>query len=271
MSNKKQSYSKSSASDLLISPVEAVREIELRRNNTELLQKVQDYLEGDIPRYFKGKQPVLYMARHVAAPNFEVLRFIELARPFGLPIILSQDPKDKFVSNNSLKRALGKMPIVRAVTADGREIIEHFTIIDFAKTQGRRFKNIRTNFDMPLIKFQNYLLNQVYPHEVKLVNDSAWIDRHHRGDLLEHYKKFLALLLIHGIMFESYVDEDELFVKDILRPAFNFIEKEIGVRPLICNLVDEELLHTRDWYSYPSVIYQYVEKFYTKHSLINKQ
>lgn len=256
--------SPSDASDLLTSPAEAIEEINRRRKNAKLIRQVEEYLHGDIPRYLRGPKPVLHLARHVAAPSFETLRFVELARPFNLPIVVSQDPKDKFVSNNSLKRALGKMPVVKGVSSDGHDIVEYFTVVDFSKTLGKSFRNIKTITGEPLVKFQNDLLREIYPKEMKIVNDSAWIDRHHRGNLLEHYKKFLSLLIVHGVMFESYVDEDALFVKDILRPAYKFIKKKFGVKPLICNLVDSDILYTRDWYSYPSVLYRYVKDFTKK-------
>lgn len=247
------------ASDLLTPPGEAIKEILARRKNPALIRRVEEYLHGDIPRYLKGSKPVLHLARHVAAPSFETLRFVELGRPFNLPIVVSQDPKDKFVSNNSLKRALGKMPVVKGVSSDGHEIVEYFTVVDFSKDVGKSFRNIKTSFGISLVKFQNKLLREIYPKEVKIVTDSAWIDRHHRGNLIEHYKEFLALMVVHGVMFESYVDEDALFVKEILRPAFKFIKKKFGVKPLICNLVEKEILYTRDWYSYPSVLYKYIK------------
>ena len=59
---------------------EAVAEIQRRREHTDLMQRVEDFLQGDIPEYLRSPAPVLYLARHVATPNLETLRFVELAR-----------------------------------------------------------------------------------------------------------------------------------------------------------------------------------------------
>lgn len=249
----------SDASALLTPLVEAVAEIERRRNDAVLVEKVEAYLNKDIPEYFKRSRPILYLARHVASPNFETLRFIELAKPFALPIIIGQDVNDKFVSGNSLKRSLGKMPIVRCISADHREMLENFTIIDFETANAKQLKDIETIFKIPLVKFHNDLLSEIYPHAVEVVDDASWIDRNNRGNLLEHYKRFLALFVVHGVMFEYYPEEDGFLIENILKPAFAFIQEEFGVAPLITSLVDDEIVHVRNWNAYPSVLYSQVK------------
>lgn len=238
----------------------AVEDIHRRRADKKLVAAVEDFLEHDIPGYFQGSEPVIYLARHVATPSFETVRFMELARPYDLPIVISQDPKDKFVSHNSMKRALGKMPVVKGLDHDRHEIIEYFTIVDFATDQGKHLEDIVTSFGEPLVQFHNKLLRKLYSvDEVILADDSAWIDRKGRGRLFEHYKQFLSLYIVHGVMLESYIDEDDPFVQNILKPTFALTEERFGVRPLIANLVDDELLPTRNWYSYPPEIYGSIE------------
>lgn len=244
----------------LLTPLNiAIQEIECRRKNKELVAKVEKYLDNDIPEYFKRSRPTLYLARHVASPNFETLRFIELAKPYALPMVVGQDTSDKFVANNSLKKSLGKMPIVRCISADHREQIEYFSVTNFENAQGKQLKDIKTVFEIPLVAFHNNLLSEVYPHAVELYDDAPWIDRNHRGNLLEHYKKFLALFIVHGVMFEYYPEEDSLLVDTILKPAAEFVAKEFGVAPLITNLVDDSIVHIRDWTSYPSIFYSQIK------------
>jgi len=91
---------------------EAVAEIQRRRSDTELPKQVEDYLQGDLPDYLRGPQPVLYLARHVATPNLETLHFIDITRPFGLPVVIGQDSHDKFVTHNAMKHALARMPVL---------------------------------------------------------------------------------------------------------------------------------------------------------------
>ena len=245
----------------LLTPLdEAVAEIKRRRQDVTLLAKVEEYLGGDIPLHFAGEDPVLYLSRHLASPNHETLRFVELSKPHQLPIIIGQDTEDIFVSNNVLKRNLGKMPIVKGVTRNGDEIIENFTIIDFANNQGKKIKEIETKFGTPLAEFHQYLFKKVYPDTVQLVDESDWVSRNYRGNLYEHYTKLLALLIVHGVMFEYYEAEDDTFVNEVLLPSFKEVEKHFGLKPLIVNLVDSDLELKTDWNAYPSVVYQYVKR-----------
>lgn len=53
----------------------ALVELERRKRDPVLRKKIEEYLKADIPPYF-GESPVLYLARHIATPNFETLRFL---------------------------------------------------------------------------------------------------------------------------------------------------------------------------------------------------
>lgn len=244
--------------DFFTAEKEAIKELKRRREDKALLRKVYDFLNGDIPEHFSREKPIVYLARHIATPNYETLRFVELAKQHKLPIVIGMDKRDKFVSNSILKKPLGKMPILKGTARNGDEIIENFTIINFDSAQGKPLESIYTNSGEKLVDFHTRLLKQVYDKDVELIDESEWIDRNERGNLLEHYKRTLALLIAHGVMYEFYEDKEYSFVEKILKPAFEFCENYFGERPLICNLVDENIANQRDWNSYPSVIYPFV-------------
>ena len=234
----------------------ALREISVRSEDAELKKRVEEYLGGDIPEYF-GEKPILYLARHVATPNFETLRFMHLLEPLEFPIVISQDAKDIFTSANPLKKALCKLPICTRITFKDGSVSEHYqnaTIVDFATSQSKPFNTIATTWGENLVAFHTRLfrsLSKVDPH---IVDDSLWIDRNHRGDLLEHYKRFLALFIAHGVLFEDYLvedEEEEHFVREILEPAYTFIEEYFGVKPLITQLVPSSVESAHFWLSYP--------------------
>jgi hypothetical protein len=236
---------------------DAIAELHRRRKDDKLRKEIEEYLNYDIPHHFT-ERPIFYLARHVATPNFETLRFIEICKQHKSPPVIGQDTKDIFVSNNILKRSLGKLPVVKSVTHDKRELTENLTVLRFDKAQGEPLNSLTTTFGENLVQFHNKLLREIYPRGVHLVDDSPWIDRNHRGNLLEHYKKFLALFILHGVMFEFYEPEDLEFVNEVLIPAQQFIEEKFGCKPLICDLVSPELCTARDWNAYPSVIYKMV-------------
>lgn len=238
---------------LFLTPLDdAVIELKQRGKDGDLRLKVEDYLNNDIPSYFRDEQ-IGYLARHVATPNFETIHFLNICKQQNLPAFIGQDSGDIFVSHNDLKRALGKLAIHASDRQDD-PIFTYNTIVDFYTIQGKYFRDIKTLWGESLIEFHNNLFSQFYETSVNIFDDANWVDRNHRGNLLEHYKKFLSLLVVHGVMFEYYLKNDlrELkFVKEILIPAFIYVEERFGHRPLIVSLVrnGEEF---KDWYGYPN-------------------
>ncbi len=258
-------------SDLILAPLEAMRELKQRRQDPALRGKVEAYLQEDIPDYFRDG-PILYLARHIATPNFETLRFKYLMEPLGMKAVVGQDTKDLFVSSNHAKKALCKLSICRGISQkDGilNERFQNVSIVDFNVSDGKRFDAVTTLWGERLVDFHARLFARFMREKVENPDDAAWIDRHHRGDLLEHYKDFLALFVTHGILFEDYVMEDKHeahFVKDILRPACRFIEQRFGLRPLIVPLVPKVFESNRFWISYPEEVLDIVrESMHAQH------
>jgi hypothetical protein len=238
---------------------EAISEAKQRRNNPELVKKIHDYLNGDIPKHFDREEPVLYLSRHIATPNYEALRFVEIGKPHALPLVIGQDKKGKFVSHNELKRALGKLPVIKGISRRQDEIVENFTILDFAQSQGKPFNELTTKHGKDLVEFHNSFFQHIYPGVVEIADESDWIDRNHRDNIAEQYKKILALMVLHGIMFESYLDHEYSLVESAIGPAFDEIITTFGLKPLIVEHIDEELELTKDWNAYPSVLYQFIK------------
>lgn len=244
---------------------EVIDELYRRQNDPELRRRVEEYLGGDIPAYF-GEKPVLYLARHLATRNFETLRFLSLVEPLELPIIISQDVEDKFVANNILKRSLGKLSICLSIRPKGTEFVEEYrniTIVDFASANGKKFCDIKTLWGEPLSDFHSGLLSRYTREGVIITDDSEWISRHHRGDISEHYKDFLAFFVCHGVLFEDYLisDNEELaFITEVLAPAFSHIEKIFGVKPLITQLTPTTPESGQFWVSYPKEVATIVQE-----------
>lgn len=246
-------------SDLITPFSEALIEIERRRNIPGLRQRVEHYLKDDLPIHFSD-QPILYLARHVATPNFETLRFLHLLEPLDMRVVVGQDLKDKFVPKNHLKKALGKLSVLKRLdkTSEGfREQYEHVRIVDFDRFSGKPFNEIETEWGEGLPSFHNRLFSELLNRDVSIVDDSEWIDRHHRGRLLTHYKKFLSLFIVHGILFEDYVvsdPEEQRFIAEVLRPAFLYVERKFGYKPLITELTPTSVESPNYWIGYPAKI-----------------
>jgi hypothetical protein len=239
---------------------EAVSEIKERRKDPELLKKVHEYLNGDIPTHFNRNQPILYMARHIATPNYEAMRFVELTRPYDLPLVIGQDSKGKFVSHNELKKALGKLPVTKGISKRQDEIIENFTVIDFSCEQGKPFCEIKTKHGKNLVEFHNSFFKHIYPSEIEIADESDWIDRNSRDDIKEQYKRQLALTIAHGVMLESFTETEIDIVEKAIGPAFEEVTAHFGCKPFIVEHIDPDLELTRDWNGYPSILYQFIKR-----------
>lgn len=251
--------------DDLFTPFPLVlEELERRREDTSLRVRVEAYLNNDLPEYFKNK-PVLYLARHVATPNFETLRFVDLIERPGVKTVIGQDTKDRFIANNPLKRALGKLPISTGITKKDNRVFEQYrkvSILDFNSNNGKTFDAISTIWGEPLVEFHNGLFKKLGNRSIQIEDDALWIDRCHRGNLLAHYKKFLALFITHGVMFEDYQVQDKQegkFVTEVLRPAFLHVEREFGLRPLITQLLPTSAESVDFWESYPREVLEIIE------------
>jgi hypothetical protein len=251
--------------DILTPFPEVIEEARRRSTDIELRKKVSEYLNNDIPAYF-GEQPALYLARHVATPNFETLRFMHLVEPLGMPIIVTEDTKDKFVPHNTLKKTLCKMPICLGAHLKEGKMIEEFrkiSIVDFNTANGKSFDSITTKWGEPLTAFHTDLLRRFLRMKIVLADDTPWIDRNCRGNLLEHYQRFLALFIVHGVLFEDYIigDNEEMqFMREILRPAFEKVTTHFGVKPLITFLHPTSLESSLFWMSYPREVLDIVEE-----------
>lgn len=237
-------------------PSEALEELERRRKDTSLKKNIEEYLNGDIPEYFKNG-PILYLARYIVTPNFETLRFIHLISSLGLKVIASHDSEGLFVSRNRTKRALCKLPICMRITQkDGRlfEQYKNVNIADFNSIEGKPFSKIQTIWNEPIIQFHARLFEDLGFKQIEQWDDSSWIDRHHRNNLFEHYKHLMALFIVHGIFFENYDLNDPrevTFVKNIILPTSVYLEQKFGLRPIIAPLYPTAAESNMFWFSYP--------------------
>lgn len=245
------------------SVIDAATEIKKRHENKELRSAVENYLQGDIPEYFKVG-PVYYLPRHVATPNHETIRFVNALGGDGSKIVIGQDSGDKLVSKNPLKRALGKLQFFRNTNDLNAEVPSGVRkVIDFGKYDGKKIHEIKTLWGESLMDFHNRLFYEIVPAYVVLVDDANWINRNGRGDIKEHYIKLLALSLAHGVFFEDLLcanPDDAYFVEEVILPACKELKQRFGFDPLIVDLGQSFTGHNQFWYSYPDVVNELIDK-----------
>lgn len=246
--------------DLLTSPANAVIEMSNRRGDSKLNARVEEYLRNDIPEHFKTNEVFFYLSRHLATPNFETLKANEIANEHRVPLFVGEDHTDKFVAHNQLKKALGKMSFETALDKKGNKIIVNKTIIDFNTYNGKTIDSIDTISGQSLTAVHHALLKT---YEIQPYDESKWVQKHKKLEMCEYYERFLALMIVHGIMLEFYAVEDVEFIDNVMRPAFQSITKRFGCKPLICTILSPEEEFSRDWLAYPNDVLIELNKIMT--------
>lgn len=237
---------------------EAVTTIEARRTQTNLQSAVQQYVENDIPDHLNQDTPVFYLSRFMATPNYETYHVHKMVGEYEYPLVIGVDYKSKFVSHNELKLALAKLPVVQSISKHGDDIVEYFTLTDFAEYNGKPFDTIYTNAGTPLVNVHKNLFNYSQL-PITVGDETRWVDKHHRCDIHEQYKQLLAILCTHGIMLESFTPSEYDFFREIVYPAFKTVEADLGVRPLIVEHITPTEEATCNWNAYPPHMYDYIK------------
>ena len=86
----------------------AKKEIQRRWKDKKLRKKVEDFLGRDVPDELK-KDPKAVLVRHIASPNNEFIRFLNLSELIGLKPKCMEYQHDKFRAENQDKYYLGKL------------------------------------------------------------------------------------------------------------------------------------------------------------------
>lgn len=246
----------------IYTPLEvAWEELLRRRQDVELVKKVEEFLCGDIPEPLKG-YPSAVLFRNLVTPNYEVRRFISLVDGYGkLKPLAFEYTDDKFTSNNELKRMLGKMYFAHSLGRKGGINLDSINVIDFVASDGRPIKDVETIWKQSLVDFHHDFLKHCYPEmPLKLFDASRWLKTKGKR-ASDYYGPFFTLFITHGILFENMMlDEKEVaFAKNVFVPAFLSVWKEFGVKPLIVALEPTDIEGDKFWMCYPSEDMFYVQ------------
>lgn len=239
--------------DTIYTPIiEAIAEHELRLKDNLLSKAISDYLGGSIPKEVeKGFRAIF--SRHITTPNYEARRFMIIPDTTKLKPLFWEYHDDKFTSNNTLKHRLGKMVLYEGKGKKGGDKVVYENIIDFNVSNGKKIRQVETLWGQSLVDFHHELLNSAYPHlEGHIFDASDWFYKH-GGTAKDYYLKFVAIFVRNGILFENFIlSGDELnFTKEVFLPAFFFVWKYFGKKPLIVALEPTEIEGDDFWTYHP--------------------
>lgn len=232
----------------------AILLLEERQKNLELIKKVEELLEGDIPEPLKNIAKYGIFGKQVATPNYDARWFIELTKSNNLKTLFYEYHNDKFVSKNYFKYSLGQIHIHSDhFNKNGNNIEEKILIVDFNKYDGKKLKEVYTLWGEKLIDFHKKLF-EVYEYNINdfiFYDGSEWLNRN-GGKAQDYYKKDLLLYVCHGILFENFLVDGEhgQFTKDILLPSIDWVYKKLGVKPLIVPIPPMDFQEDNRWVSY---------------------
>lgn len=211
---------------------DAIRLLEERQKDKELIAKVEKLLEGDIPEVFGKPGKYAVNIDQVATPNFGTRRFIKLASEFNLKPVFSEFYDDLLRVDNDYKHYLGEI----LISKHGKEISEKVVVVDFKKYNRKKIKDVLTVWGEPLINFHRKLFEAYsYPEKDLIFYDaSKWLERNGKK-ANKYYKKDLLIYICHGILFENFLfkGKESGFTKNIFLPAFEHVVASTGVKPLI--------------------------------------
>lgn len=214
---------------------EAIKILEERQKDLILIKKIEKLMNGDIPEPFRKIEKCGYQFRQIATPNFEAQWFIKITQGCGLKTVFCEYHEDKFVSKNNFKLSLGQIKIYSGVNIKGEDVIEKINIIDTVKNDGKRLKDIKTNWSEPLTSFHRSLFDSYGLNKNIVFYDiSDWFNRN-GSHACDYYYKMLLFFVVHGILFENFLitgTENE-FTKNIFLPAYKKVIKLTGLKPLI--------------------------------------
>jgi hypothetical protein len=240
------------SSNFYTSLEDAKEEIWERWRNDALRKKVVDSI-GTIPHPMQ-ESPRAVLDRNIATPNYEFFHFIQQANKTGLPILVTEYIRDKFVTINSDKLGLGRMPFYRGRNKKGRLLFRYRNVIDCTIYQGKPIGEIKTLWGETLADFHHRLLTTT-SFSIDILDASSWY-KSNGGNAENYYHNYLAMFICHGILFENFItnEEEERFSKSVVFPAFKQVVEHFGMKPLIVSLVPHDVASDIYWRCYPADI-----------------
>ena len=226
---------------------EARSEIWRRWNDHALKAAVEEYVAG-IPPCFDQPRAVLF--RNIISATTELALFMEQARAIGLRPLGAEYLEDVFCTRNADKLMLIKLRLITGTDRRGQSIFINRYIADVKENDNKTFSMIKTHDGEALASFHHRRVRNNFG-AIEIVDFSRWIENNGKHSA-EYYKKFLALFLCHGVLFETFVTnkaEDE-FARSVVLPAFEQVLALFGMQPLIVrNLPTPEDIY---WLCYPA-------------------
>jgi len=236
-------------------------EIQKRWNNVELKKKIEEYLTKDIPEPLCN-EPRGILFRNIAMLDMEYTRFTELSKKVGVKPLGLEYAKDKFCTRNSDKLCYGRIPIFEKLDKNGGAIMSYEKVFDVKRDDNKVLDQIETAWKENLVTFHHRALHTEFPN-AELYDLSNWISRN-GGKAVEYYQNFFMLTICHGVLFESFImndnTEESKFFNEVIAPSFKKINNIFNLKPLIVDLYSEKEKVESYWLCCPNSMRKIVKE-----------
>lgn len=253
---------------IYISLDEAREEIKKRWNNVELRKKIEAEL-GDrfIPQFKNGPRGVL--TRQISSPDNGFTFFYQCSKYVGVNPLTQEFWGDMFTHMNEEKKGYGRL---RLTLENGEK--KTADIMDFGKNERKILGECVLKSGEKLVDFHHKLLD-FSGYSIEFFDNTDWY--HSIGKAADYYYPLLLHYIAHGVLFETFFDEDDTsetsFTKNIVFPAIEKIKGKYGLAPIILRLYPKNQTTEEDfyWWSYPPNVNEYLLNYVKENSLPLKE
>ncbi|MDO8552183.1 MAG: hypothetical protein Q7S01_01485 [bacterium] len=241
----------------------ALSEIEERRRNPVLAEKIKKFF-GDFPppKEF-GDMPRVVLVRYIMSPTFEYSYFLDMCKGLRFKPLFLEFASDKFVAKNPSKYSLCNMSFFTQNISGEKKVKSRMKLVNFNKDEGKLLCDIVAKNGEKLVDLHHRILKESGGHVPgSLVDFSEWFRKSTTLSKEYYYLYYLALFLVNGILFENFLlnKTESAFTKGKVIPAFDKLVEMFGVRPLIVHLAPRETDEDPFWEYYDKRIKPMVEK-----------
>ena len=241
---------------------EAREELKKRWNDEELKKKIEEELGSYFIPQFKI-EPRGITFRQVCSPDNGFTFFYQCSKYCGAKPLVLEYYDDIFVHFNEEKVGLGTLHLF---LSNGEK--EKINIMNFRKSEKKKLGECVLKNGERLVDFHHNLFN-VWGEKIDFLDNSVWFKS--IGKSSEYYYNLLLHFIAHGILFETFSEEDgetDLIDKAII-PSITKIYDKFGLKPIICRLYPKNQSGEEDyyWWSYPSFVNKYIIEYIIKNNL----
>ena len=231
-------------------------EIRKRWQDDMLKERVREYLGGEIPEPLHT-EPRAVLSRNIISPDHELLHFLDMSHELNIKPLGLEGVDDKFVTNNEDKMVLVKLRFFEGFDKNGNAISRSKLIVNLDDAKGKKISEIKTLWGENLVDFHHGLLKKYVSEPVDIYDDFRWFtEKQMKTSIGEYYKKFLAIFVCYGVLFENFTDvgDEARFTQEIFFPAFNDVTEIFGLSPLIIPAQPVDEVMDVYWWCYPKAV-----------------